>query len=44
MNMFQVSQDNYISHTLVPNRFIDEYLAEANDAQIKIYQIGRAHV
>ncbi len=37
MNMFQVSQDNYISHTLVPNRFIDEYLAEANDAQIKIY-------
>lgn len=37
MNTFTVSQDNYISHTLVPNRFIDEYLAEANDAQIKIY-------
>lgn len=37
MNTFTISQDNYISHTLVPNRFIDEYLAEANDAQIKIY-------
>lgn len=37
MNTFTVSQDNYISHTLVPNRFIDEYLADANDAQIKIY-------
>ncbi|MCM1537173.1 MAG: DnaD domain protein [bacterium] len=37
MNTFTVSQSNYTSHTLVPNRFIDEYLAEANDAQIKIY-------
>lgn len=37
MNTFKVSQDHYISHTLVPNRFIDEYLADANDAQIKIY-------
>lgn len=37
MNTFTVSQDNYISHTLIPNRFIDEYLTEANDAQIKIY-------
>ncbi|MCM1103664.1 MAG: DnaD domain protein [Clostridium sp.] len=37
MNTFTVSQSNYTSHTLVPNRFIDEYLVEANDAQIKIY-------
>ena len=28
---------NYIDATIVSNRFIDEYMAEANDAQLKIY-------
>lgn len=37
MSAFKISQDNYVSQTLVPNRFIDEYMIEANDAQIKIY-------
>lgn len=37
MNSFTVSQNNYVSQTLVPNRFIDEYMIDANDAQIKIY-------
>lgn len=37
MNSFTVSQNNYVSQTLVPNRFIDEYMIDANDAPIKIY-------
>ncbi len=37
MSAFTISQDNYVNQTLVPNRFIDEYMIEANDAQIKIY-------
>lgn len=37
MNSLTVYQDNYAHQTLIPNRFIDEYMIDANDAQIKIY-------
>lgn len=36
MSHFAILQD-YPDTTAVPNRFIDEYMASANDAQIKIY-------
>ena len=39
MNMgnFKIYQDNYADFTVVSNRFIDEYMEDANDAQLKIY-------
>lgn len=37
MSQFKVYQDNYTDATIVSNRFIDEYMKEANDAQLKIY-------
>lgn len=37
MSCLRIYQDNYIDATIVSNRFIDEYMAEANDAQLKIY-------
>ncbi|MCM1046833.1 MAG: DnaD domain protein [Clostridiales bacterium] len=37
MNSLTIYQDNYTDATVIPNRFIDEYMKEANDAQIKIY-------
>lgn len=37
MSALRIYQDNYIDATIVSNRFIDEYMAEANDAQLKIY-------
>ncbi len=37
MGVLKIYQDNYIDATIVSNRFIDEYMAEANDAQLKIY-------
>ena len=33
MSCLRIYQDNYIDATIVSNRFIDEYMAEANDAQ-----------
>lgn len=37
MARLTIYKDNYIESTAVSNRFIDEYMKEANDAQLKIY-------
>lgn len=37
MSRFTIYQDNYADATLVSNLFIDEYMKDANDAQLKIY-------
>ena len=36
MSQFKIYQDNYADATIVSNLFIDEYMKEANDAQLKI--------
>ena len=37
MSRFTIYQDNYAETTIVSNLFIDEYMKDANDAQLKIY-------
>lgn len=37
MNQLTIYQDNYTDATVISNRFIDEYMKAANDAQLKIY-------
>ncbi len=37
MNRLTIYQDNYADSTVISNRFIDEYMQDANDAQLKIY-------
>lgn len=37
MSRFTIYKDNYVDSTAVSNRFIDDYMADANDAQLKIY-------
>lgn len=37
MSRFTIYQDNYADNTVVSNLFIDEYMKDANDAQLKIY-------
>lgn len=37
MSRLTIYQDNYVDSTVISNRFIDEYMLEANDAQLKIY-------
>lgn len=37
MGYLKIYQDNYVGFTVLSNRFIDEHMAEANDAQLKIY-------
>lgn len=37
MGYLTIYRDNYADSTVVPNRFIDEYMKDANDAQLKIY-------
>lgn len=37
MGRFTIYRDNYVDSTVVSNRFIDEYMKDANDAQLKIY-------
>ena len=37
MSCLTIYQDNYINSTVISNRFIDEYMDAANDAQLKIY-------
>ncbi len=37
MGYLKIYQDNYVGSTILSNRFIDEYMADANDAQLKIY-------
>lgn len=37
MSHLTIYQDNYTDATVISNRFIDEYMKAANDAQLKIY-------
>ncbi|MBD5458190.1 MAG: DnaD domain protein [Lachnospiraceae bacterium] len=37
MSHLTIYQDNYTNATVISNRFIDEYMKSANDAQLKIY-------
>lgn len=37
MKQLTIYQDNYSDSTVISNRFIDEYMKDANDAQIKVY-------
>lgn len=37
MSHLTIYQDNYTNATVISNRFIDEYMRSANDAQLKIY-------
>ncbi len=37
MARLTIYKDTYVDSTVVSNRFIDEYMADANDAQLKIY-------
>lgn len=37
MSDLRIYQDNYVNSTVISNRFIDEYMTSANDAQLKIY-------
>ncbi len=37
MARLTIYKDNYIDSTVVSNRFIDEYMKDANDAQLKVY-------
>lgn len=37
MSQLTIYQDSYINATILSNRFIDEYMTDANDAQLKIY-------
>lgn len=37
MSHLTIYQDNYTDSTVISNRFIDEYMNNANDAQLKIY-------
>ncbi len=37
MGHLTIYQDNYTNSTVISNRFIDEYMSSANDAQLKIY-------
>lgn len=37
MASLTIYKDNYTDSTIVSNRFIDEYMKDANDAQLKVY-------
>lgn len=37
MNSLTIYKDDYAGSTAITNRFIDEYMVDANDAQIKVY-------
>jgi len=37
MNSLSVSQNSHAGMTMLSNRFIDEYMKDANDAQMKVY-------
>lgn len=49
MNRVNIYRAATNGQTAISNLFIDEYMSDANDAQLKIYlflirKIGRAHV
>lgn len=37
MARLTIYRDNYVDSTVVSNHFIDEYMKDANDAQLKVY-------
>lgn len=37
LSQLTIYQDSYINATILSNRFIDEYMTDANDAQLKVY-------
>lgn len=37
MGQFTIYKDDYQDFTVISNRFIDMYMRDANDAQIKVY-------
>lgn len=37
MAQLTIYKDNFIDSTVISNRFIDEYMKDANDAQLKVY-------
>lgn len=37
MSRLKIYQDNYTDSTVISNCFIDEYMKDANDAQLKVY-------
>lgn len=37
MGYLKIYKDTYTDYTVISNRFIDTYMADANDAQLKIY-------
>lgn len=37
MSRIKLYKDNQVNYTAISNRFIDEYMKDANDAQIKVY-------
>lgn len=37
MNCLTIYQDNFFDSTMISNHFIDNYMMDANDAQLKIY-------
>ena len=37
MNSLTIYKDDYAGSTAISNRFIDNYMTEANDAQLKVY-------
>ena len=37
MNSLTIYKDDYLGSTAISNRFIDNYMTEANDAQLKVY-------
>ena len=39
MSCLRIYQDNYIDATIVSNRFIDEYMAEANISTLSLIHI-----
>ena len=44
MGFLTIYQDNYTDSTVISNRFIDEYMQAANDAQLKIYPVSYTHL
>lgn len=37
MSRIKIYKDSHVDYTAISNRFIDEYMKDANDAQLKIY-------
>lgn len=44
MSQFQINNQQNMNYTLVANSFIDTFLAEANDAQVKVYLYLLRHI